>query len=62
VVPAKREGGSNRAGKQAEHSEEFKVWVKRQPGIESFSYELLVNGQVRVHEAINRDRSILVKI
>jgi hypothetical protein len=41
---------------------EYKVWVKRQPGIEALGYELLVNGQIRIHEDIDRDRSFVVKI
>jgi hypothetical protein len=41
---------------------EYKVWVKRQPGIEFFSYELLVDGKIRVHETIDRDKSVVVKI
>lgn len=63
VVPAKREGTAQIELENGRNiPEEFKVWVKRQPGIELFNYELLVNGQIRVRKNIDRDESIVVKI
>jgi len=63
VVPAKKEGTAQIELENGRNiPQEYKVWVKRQPGVEFFDYELLVNGEVRVHETIDRDRSILIKI
>jgi hypothetical protein len=63
IVPAKQEGVAQIELENGRNiPEEYKVWVKRQPGIEFFSYELLVNGQIMVHKNIDRDESIVVKI
>jgi hypothetical protein len=41
---------------------EYKTWVKRQPGIEVISYELLVDGKIEARKEVERDQYFKVKL
>jgi len=41
---------------------EFKEWLKRQPGVASFNYQLTCDGKIRDNGTIDRDKSIKISL
>ena len=37
-------------------ADKYELWVKRQPGIETFNYQLTVNNKIAVKEKVDKDR------